>query len=106
MDYSPAYRQEHALLTVEELCVMDGFNGGDLLCSLTAVEPITVDYSMVKRLDYTWTSDARVTVHHAWSSLMDELQNTKHPDAADMLTQTPFDYLQHGGIQPYTDPHP
>jgi hypothetical protein len=80
MDYSPAYRQEHALLTVEELCVM--------------------------RLDYTWTSDARVTVHHAWSSLMDELQNTKHPDAADMLTQTPFDYLQHGGIQPYTDPHP
>jgi hypothetical protein len=102
MDLSPAYRQEHALLTVEELTIDNISNDGcDIMCSLHLRDgpPITVDYSMVSRVHYTWTSDVKVTVHHEWKLLTEALEKAQSPAIGDTLTQTPFDYLQHGGIQ-------
>lgn len=96
MDCSPAYRQEHAKLTVEELSVTQGLHGGDVFCSLSGSQPVTtLDFSEVKRLNYTWTSDTRVTVHCEWSELVEQVCRTNPTTPGEKLTQTPFDYLQH-----------
>jgi hypothetical protein len=102
MDFSPSYKQEHASLTVEELEIENrGSNdtGTDIRCLLLYnTHPTEVDYSAVTRVDYTWTSDQRVTVHRTWLSLTEELNKTRPPVTGETLTQTTFDFLHNAGM--------